>query len=349
MFDFPFSTFVPEQREVIVVCYHPLDCYYPGYDDHNGKRYLEFNSDKLPKGLVVDGPKLIDPDSGVIEYYHTKIPCGKCIGCRLDYSRSWAIRSVHESMLHDKNCFVTLTFDDEHLPINKSLNKAYMSSWLKRFRKKFGEGIRFLMCGEYGEKFKRPHYHILFYNFDFPDRKFWTTRHGQIYYRSPMLEEIWRDACAGEGNGYSVIGDVSFESSAYVSRYVTKKFKSPDDEEVKKYYNGREPEFLHMSRMPGLGYDFIVKNYKQILGNGYVVLPNGHKAPVPLYYSNIVKDYDPGVYEKFKLDRLKYMLENYKEVDDETQQRQEALEELQNLKLDTLVRSYEIDMLLHNI
>lgn len=331
-----------------MTCFHPLKCYYPLQEDQDGKRHLIFNPEVVRNYNREKLPFLIDND-GFIDYTEMYVPCGNCIGCRLDYSRSWAIRSVHESMLYKNNCFVTLTFDDDHLPENRSLNKSYMSSWMKRFRKKFGDDIRFMLCGEYGEKFHRPHYHIIFFNFDFPDRKYWTSRHGQIYYRSEMLEEVWRNACSSSGNGYSVIGDVSFESAAYVSRYITKKFKSKDEEAVKKYYKGRDPEFLNMSRMPGLGYDFIVKNYKQILGNGYVVLPNGHKAPVPNYYSNIVKDIDPAVYQKFKLDRFKYMIDNYEQIDDVAQQRQKALEELQNLKLDTLIRSYEIDTLLHNI
>lgn len=322
---------------------------YPSVEDSEGKRRLIFSNDVASKGnRIIESPIITDffePD--IINGYRIKIPCGKCIGCRLDYSRQWALRAVNEAMCHKDNTFVTLTFDDDHLPEDRSVHKSYISSWMKRFRKKFGNDIRFMLCGEYGEKFQRPHYHILFFNFKFPDQKYWSQRHGQIYYRSSMLEDVWRDPCASSGNGYSVIGDVTFESAAYVGRYVTKKF---DGLLAEKKYQGREKEFLHVSRMPGLGYDFIIKNYQEILNRGYCVLPNGHKAPIPRYYLDVVKDVNPDLYNSFKVDKLHEMVNNlFVEDLDKTQQRLEVREELHKLKLDKLVRCYEFDGNLHNI
>ena len=322
----------------------------PSVPNSEGKRNLIFSEHLLKDvGCRVDDSPIIRDivDYDFIHGFKIKIPCGKCIGCRLDYSRRWATRAVHEAMSHKNNSFVTLTFDNDHLPDNASVSKSYLSSWLKRFRKQFGEGIRFMACGEYGEKFQRPHYHILFFGFDFPDKKYWSSRRGEIYYRSPMLEDLWRGASQSEGNGFSVIGDVSFESAAYVARYVTKKLDGPLGESK---YNGREKEFLNMSRMPGLGHDFIIKNYKHILNNGFVVLPNGHKAPIPRYYLEQVKLFDEDFYNCYKLDKFHDLVNNlFIEDVNSSQERLLVREELKKHNLDNLVRAYEFDENLHNI
>lgn len=335
-----------------MVCYHPIDAVLPAVPDKDGKKHLFFNKGKNSSLLFDDSPIVRDmADYANIHGFKIKIPCGRCIGCRLDYSRHWAVRSVHEAFMNgDNNTFVTLTFNDEHLPDNYSLSKPYIQSWLKRFRKRFGDGIRYMLCGEYGEKFKRPHYHILFYDFKFPDQKYWTSRNGQIYYRSDILEDLWTDPYSSDSRGFSVIGDVSFESSAYVARYVTKKFFSKDSYLVKKYYDGLEPEFMLMSRMPGLGNEYIHKYYKDIFNHGYIVLPNKHKAPIPRYYINELKKIDEDFYNRYKLDKLHELYNNlFVDNPDETQQRLEVREELKKMSCDRLYRTYELDTFLHNI
>lgn len=333
-----------------MTCFHPHTVLYPVLPDSDGKRRLMFSGDFLERyGFDVDfsKPVQVNSSTGEIGAFTIRIPCGKCIGCRLDYSRMWAIRSVHESAMHSNNTFVTLTFNDSYLPDDRSLHKSEMQSWLKRFRKRFGSGIRYMLCGEYGDKTQRPHYHIIFYNFKFPDMKFWTTRRGQIYYRSEILESLWTDPWSKESRGYCVIGDVSFESSAYVARYVTKKLDGYLGESK---YNGREKEFLSMSRMPGLGTEFFIKNYKDIYNHGYILLPNKHKAPIPRFYDYLLEKIDPELFECYKLDKRKYMIDNlFIEDIDSTRERLLVREELQNMKLDKLVRAYEFSSELHNI
>ena len=98
----------------------------------------------------------------VADGYHdmpVQVPCGKCIGCRLDYSRKWAIRCVLEAQMHKENCFLTLTYDDEHLPKGEKLEKEEMQKFWKRLRKATGTKIRYYMAGEYGTEGGRPHYH----------------------------------------------------------------------------------------------------------------------------------------------------------------------------------------------
>lgn len=142
--------------------------------------------------------------------------CGQCIGCRLERSRQWAIRCVHEASQHERNCFVTLTYDDKHLPADRSLKLRHFQNFMKKLRKKYGAGIRFFHCGEYGEKFRRPHYHALIFNHDFDDKILWSKNRGSPLYISESLDSLWEF-------GFATIGDVTFESAAYVARYITKK------------------------------------------------------------------------------------------------------------------------------
>lgn len=152
------------------------------------------------------------------------VPCGQCLGCRLERSRQWAVRCMHEASLYDRNCFITLTYDDDNLPADRSLHYSHFQLFMKRLRKAHGDGIRFYMCGEYGEKKGRPHYHACLFNFNFDDLTLWQERRGTKLYRSKSLERLWP-------YGFSTVGGVTFQSAAYVARYIMKKVtgdRAPD-------------------------------------------------------------------------------------------------------------------------
>ena len=170
------------------------------------------------------------------------VACGQCVGCRLERSRQWAIRCVHESQMHEQNCFITLTYSDEFLPENGSLQLKHFQDFMKRLRFHVGGGIRFFHCGEYGEENGRPHHHAIIFNHDFADKKVWKTNNGVVLYRSKILEELWP-------YGFATVGCVSFESAAYVARYITKKVNG---DMADSHYLGREPEYITMSRRPGV-------------------------------------------------------------------------------------------------
>lgn len=368
-----------------MVCFHPIKAFYPLKTTSDGKRYLLFGrrryleqfTSHIPEPILKDLKSIYngsnmydDPINFPIYYdidgnekgYNIKVPCGKCIGCRLDYSRNWATRSVHEAFMyeHYKDCaFVTLTFNDDMLYRRSnphSLNKTAFRSWIKRLRKavyaNYGKEFRIMCCGEYGAKHKRPHYHMLIYGFNFPDKKVFNYRriHGKdvLYYRSPFLEDIWRPAYSSDSFGYSVLGEVTFESSAYVARYVTKKLFGAVAEKV---YKDIEPEFLITSRRKGLGYNYLLQYYKNIFELGYVMLPNGHKAPIPRYYVNCLKDIDEDLYTKYRIDCQSKMYDNlFVDSLDESIERLKCREELKLMKLDILKRQYEItSQFLHNI
>ncbi len=363
-----------------MVCFHPIKAYYPLYTDEQGKRYLKFGKQRFLLGLQssvyawmfseytqkfkVHYSDIYEEPYNYPIYYdfegnecglNIKVPCGKCIGCRLDYSRMWATRSANEAYMHNhyNNCaFLTLTFNNDMLLRRSnphSLNKVAFRNWLKRLRKavksEYDCKFRFMACGEYGAKHKRPHYHLIIYGFNFPDKYVYQFRrvHGKevLYYRSPFLEKIWSPAYSNESYGFSVIGEVNFESSAYVARYVTKKLFGKLAYQV---YKDIEPEFLLTSRMPGLGYSYLEKFYKNIFELGYIVLPNGHKAPIPRYYVNKLQNIDEFMYNKYRMSSFNNMCDNLiVENLDSTQERLICREELKKMNLDLLIRQYEFN------
>lgn len=191
-----------------MVCYYPMHAFQSRHQGANGKCEVLFNrSVALRKG-----------------YKEIKLSCGQCVGCRLERSRQWAVRCMHEASLHKHNCFITLTFSPAALAAreNPSLDVRDFQLFMKRYRKRFGEGIRFFHCGEYGDKLGRPHYHACIFGHDFEDKYFWRkSDSGYPVYRSPVLEELWT-------HGFSEIGTVTFDSAAYVARYIMKKVNGKD-------------------------------------------------------------------------------------------------------------------------
>lgn len=201
------------------------------------------------------------------------VPCGKCIGCRLDRAKEWSVRCVLESMCHQENSFLTLTYDDQHLP--KRLIKAHLSGFIKRLRSRHPEiEIRFFGCGEHGEESGRAHYHCLVFGYSFPDKVIHSKSElGDNYYVSNELSSLWIF-------GHSLIGEVSLESCSYVARYTTKK-SAPSYKD----------EFILMSRRPGLGFEWFQKNKDRIYLSDHVYGKFGksHRAKVPTYFDKLAE------------------------------------------------------------
>ena len=163
------------------------------------------------------------------------------------------MRCVHEAKFHDVSCFVTLTYDDEHLPVGGTLVYRHFQLFMKRLRKSFPKA-RFFMCGEYGDNTSRPHYHAVLFGVDFRDRvPHARSGSGEVVYASALLSRLWQ-------LGFASVGDFTFESAAYVARYVLKKVTG--DLAAEHYRSvdlatgeivDRVPEFCHMSLKPGIG------------------------------------------------------------------------------------------------
>lgn len=225
-----------------------------------------------------------------------KLPCGQCLGCRLEYSRQWAIRCVHESTLHKFNSFITLTYNNDFLPADGSLCKKDFQRFMKRLRqtlwRRYKIKIRFFHCGEYGSKNLRPHFHAIIFGYDFGhDRCLWKiTPRGDKIYRSALLEELWP-------YGFSTIGDCTFESCAYVSRYIVKKIKG-DKELARKHYGDRVPEYTTMSRRPGIGQRYFEKWHSDIYPHDRVWF-RGKEMQPPRYYDKLCLA-DPELFAMFE-------------------------------------------------
>lgn len=225
------------------------------------------------------------------------LPCGRCIGCRLERSRMWAMRCVFESKEHQDNCFITLTYDNDHVPKDFSLRKRDFQLFMKRLRKAYPEKkIRFFACGEYGEHTFRPHYHAILFNHKFEDEEdvFKETADGIRKVRiSEKLSKIW-------GQGHASSGEMTFSSAAYVARYCLKKVTG---ENAASYYFGREPEFSLMSRMPGIGANWFKKNKVSIYANDFCVV-RGKKCKPPAYFDSLLKKVDEELFKLVKERRI---------------------------------------------
>lgn len=285
-------------------------------------------------------PKLMFKESEARRFSITQklcVPCGQCIGCRLLRSQHWAVRCMHEASLHESNCFITLTFDDDHLDTNYSLVKRDFQTFMKRLRKRFvpkcpvsddslpatdnyfdnaieewhfHNSIRFFHVGEYGEQFERPHHHAILFNFDFPDKEFKTMRNGDPVFTSKALSELWPF-------GLHEIGSCTFESCAYVARYCTKKVNGLMAEEHYKVENmygeivKRLPEYNTMSRRPGIGlYWFHKYGVTDAFTHDCIVTPNGSKITPPRYYGNKYEIVNPNDMIRIKEKRVKRASDN---------------------------------------
>lgn len=265
-----------------------------------------------------------------------ELPCGQCVGCRLERSRQWAIRCMHEASLYKDNCFITLTYDEEHLPEDYSLHYDDFQRFMKRVRKRYtGKKIRFYMAGEYGENFGRPHFHACIFNLDFEDKYLWQkTDSGSKIYRSKILEELWPF-------GYSSIGEVNFQSAAYVARYIMKKVTGDMAEQHYEEVNfttgeiiQRKPEFNKMSLKPGIGYGWYEKFKDDVYPHDYVIV-NGKKCKPPKFYDKKYADDYPYEFDQLQWDREKSAKA---QVFDNTPERLLVKEEVLKAKLSRLKR-----------
>lgn len=219
------------------------------------------------------------------------LPCGQCYACRIARSRDWATRCVLEARAFgDNNSFITLTYDPEYMPSDMSLHKEDFQKFMKRLRKNSGKKIRYYMCGEYGELHNRPHFHACLFGYKPDDLYVWSIHDGIKLYRSPFLEKCWP-------LGFVTVGDVTYESAAYVARYVLKKKTGLIAEE---HYNGRLPEYTNMSLKPGIGQTYFEKYSEEIYNRDFVVIRDGIKAKVPRYFDSIYdRYYGEGAFDTF--------------------------------------------------
>lgn len=267
-----------------MACYYPITAYYSKDVNPSGKR-----------SLVTNPRMALQPDSPV------RLPCGRCIGCRLENSRQWACRIMHEASLYTENCFITLTYAPEHLPSGRSLDLRDFQLFMKRLRKRFSQRVRFFHCGEYGEQLGRPHYHAILFNLDFADKVQVCGGENPLY-ESRILQELWP-------YGLSRIGTVTFESAAYVARYITKKRTGELASDHYSYVDcgtgelfQQKPEYATMSRRPGIGREWFNRFSSDVYPKDSFHI-NGKEVRPPRFYDKQFELIDPATMDDIRCRR----------------------------------------------
>lgn len=258
-----------------VPCYHPLKGWPSRTVNPSGKRSLTF-SEAHGFGSPVE------------------VACGQCIGCRLERARQWSVRITDEAQLYDENCFLTVTYADEHLPHGGSLDRPAYQRFLKRLRARLvPKRVRFFGCGEYGDLTERPHYHFVLLGHAFlADRVHVKTNNGHRIYTSKLLDDVW-----GLGNCW--IGSVTTDSAGYVARYCTKKVTG-DQAKVEAHYRGRTPEFMTCSQ--GIGREFFERYKSDMYPSDHKVF-KGKPMRVPRYYDKQLPEETLAVLKQQRMER----------------------------------------------
>ena len=274
-------------------------------------RYLYSWRDSHGKLVRSFSSVLAQQHSGNPSFRSELVPCGRCISCRLSKAHDWSVRGMLELYCHDKASFITLTYDDAHLPKNLSVSKKVFSDFVKRLRERLREKglfIRVLGSGEYGDRSARPHYHAIVYGFDFPDREPLYRVKGSQYYTSPLLSELWEF-------GNHIIGEANKTTISYCAKYVLKKVTG---DKAKDYYGDRQPEFAYYPKNPALGREFFEKYTSDFYPKNFITI-DGKKTPIPRYfYKRLEQDFPELFNDVSYSNLLRRQKENGFYVDSET-------------------------------
>ena len=255
-------------------------CSHPHYTldlgvKENGKRALKF------VGFRPDLSSLKQLSERYGKESIVPLPCGHCVNCYINKAKEWAVRCVLEALDHEENYFITLTYDNEHLPKDGKVSKEEMQRFFKRLRQEFGE-CRYLCVGEYGKANKRPHYHAIVFGLHIPDANA-VLGHP----KSVRFSKVWP---YGE---YS-LDEVTYASANYVAQYTTNKlFKNVSN------------EFLLVSNRPGLGYNWCVRNIPKILeyDKVYGYFGSCKEARLPRYFDKVAELLDEDGFKNLKMKR----------------------------------------------
>lgn len=203
--------------------------------------------------------------------------------------------------MYERNAFVTLTYDDDHLPDRGCLVYADFQKFMKRLRKAVQVPVRFYMCGEYGSENGRPHFHSCLFGWDADDKTYWRkSEAGAKCYRSALLEQLWPF-------GHAELGAITFESAAYAARYCVQKVTG---DAAQAHYSRTDsrgsyqlpPEFNRMSLKPGIGARWLQKWQGDVYPHDYVVI-NAKEVKPPKFYDRRYARSDPEAWEQIQFQR----------------------------------------------
>jgi len=299
-------------------CTNPMKAWVSGKTE-NGKDNYHFTR---PQGVAYDS--------------HQLLPCGKCLSCQIDKSKEWATRGFHESQTHTENSFITLTYDEEHLPKHSTLVKKDLTNFIKLLRYYINKGrtkddpdwieTKYLAAGEYGSKQNshRPHYHICLFGYEPRDKQFFfSNKWGDSVYTSETISKIWKN------KGYITISPLTYRTVAYTARYTVKKIVTKEDRQQDDYWIDKEtgetnynpvaykkgllmknkiPEFITMSQ--GIGKNWH-KKFAKDTHKDYITVNYG-KHKVPRYYDKLMEKEDPQRLQAIKNKRILAAIQNEK-------------------------------------
>lgn len=305
-------------------CYKPLiRLYNPDNKEISGRvyslaRFSQLSGKQLRYEDLMYNPKIM------------LIPCGQCIACRIRQREDWTTRIELEARDYPKEevWFITLTYDDEHVPgmivktgeIMRKVQYTWkpgekrpqsvqillyedVQKFLKRLRKAYVGKLRYFIAGEYGEQTARPHYHMILYGWKPTDLKNLYKIHHNGYYTSKWLEDIW-------DMGQVQIAQAVPETYRYVAGYVTKKMYEIDGKKANEYYElGQTKPFARMSLKPGLGDHYYKEHKEEIWRQGYIQCTNGKQAQIPRYYEKQMEAENPQRLWRIKQNRQKKAIE----------------------------------------
>ncbi|AZL82897.1 replication initiator protein [Apis mellifera associated microvirus 21] len=282
-------------------------------------------------GFYSDGKTICWSQKKISKEFATfQLPCGKCLECRLEYARQWAVRCVHEAQMHDENCFITLTYDEQNLKSDKLvytdfqtfaknlrtnlfqelLDSIFPNQPQKLQRKLWNEfskerkdelynpkKISIFVTGEYGDKKKRPHWHALIFNWRPNDCEYkYSNDRGDKCFSSQTLNDLWP-------HGVAELGSITFESAGYCARYAAKKL-----------HHGRDGEhpFEPISKKSGknaIGKSFIAEHWQSIFTHGNIQLPDGKNCSIPRYYEKWLQKHQPEAFKRYVTQKKQQIIE----------------------------------------
>jgi len=265
-----------------------MSCYYPslavdyGINPLTGKRKIKFVGGRVDSNIQALRSKF---GSSLL-----LLPCGSCLACKVTKAKDWAVRSVLEMQYHQSSVFLTLTYDDDHLPKSSSIVKSHLQEFFKHLRN-WRLKFRYLACVERGETTNRLHAHVIMFGIDFSqlrDIEEWSKgSDGDKLYHSSWLDQRWK-------YGRVIIGQATYESVSYVARYTTKKV-------------GDDDSFILASNRPGLGLPYLIDNLDIVLKTDKVYgnFGNVHFAPLPRYFNSYLRANYPEEFEKLVQERIR--------------------------------------------
>lgn len=210
-----------------------------------------------------------------------KLPCGKCDECLSLRSFGWATRAKHEISTHEDNCFLTLSYDDDHLPSHLILKDPFQK-FMKKLRDKTKKKLKYMVSHEYGTYSFRPHHHCIIFGYNPNDQKLLKySKSGHPLFTSEEISDLWKE-------GFHSIGEANEKTAYYISAYALKGKTHTFN------HNGKEitvNDSFDCSKRPAIGLEYFKKNAQQLVDCG---------DPLPRYYQKKLEELFPLLFETYQ-------------------------------------------------